>query len=219
MRQLKRGHREEDEFLSTMQKVVKFVVRHRETSIFVGAVAVVGIALAIFLLSRGEQQQPEADMLHMQALGLISMRQYQAAESTLYDLGQRFPRTRAGKIAYYYLGAVYYHTGRFQEALDNYKEFLKRERSDYVLVPAALLGAGGAAEGLKDYEQALTYYEKLTKDKDSPFYHVGMLSYGRVTGILGDTEKAKSILEELLEQEPAQDVASDAKFYIGFFSR
>ena len=218
MRQLKRGHYEEDEFQSTMEKVIKFIVRHRETSIFIGAVIVIGIGLIIFLNSRGEQRQPEADVLHTQAMGLIGLRRYEDAENVLLELTGRFPQTRPGKIGYYYLGVLYFYTGRFQEALDSYDEFLKRQRDDYILVPAALLGAGGAAEGLKDYERALDYYEKVARDKESPFHHLGMLAYGRTKGILGDKEEAREILRELLEQQPAQTIATDAKFYMGFFN-
>lgn len=218
MRQLKRGHREEDEFLSTMQKVIKFIVRHRETSIFVGAVIIVGIGSIIYLNSRSEQRNPEADVLHTQAMGLIGMRRYEDAENILLELTQRFPQTRPGKIGYYYLGVLYFYTGRLQEALDSYDEFLSRQRDDYILVPAALLGAGGAAEGLKEYDKALDYYERATKDKESPFHDLAMLSYGRTKGVVGDEKAAREILEELLEQQPSQNIAADAKFYIGFFN-
>jgi tetratricopeptide (TPR) repeat protein len=201
-----------------MEKVIKFIVRHRETSILIGAVVVVCVGLLIYVNSQGEQHQPEADMLHTQAMGLISLRRYDDAENVLLELTQRYPQTRAGKIGYYYLGVLFFYTGRFQQAMDSYDEFLKRQKKDYILVPAALLGAGGAAEGLKDYEKALSYYERATTDKESPFYHLALLSYGRTKGILGDKEAAQKILEQLLEQEPAQNIAADAKFYIGFFN-
>jgi tetratricopeptide (TPR) repeat protein len=218
MRQLKRGHYEEDEFQSTMEKAIKFIVRHRDTSIFIGAVIVIGIGALIYLNSRGEQRQPEADVLHTQAMGLIGMRQYEDAENILLELTERYPKTRPGKIGFYYLGILYFYTGRFQQALDSYDEFIKRASNDYILTPAALLGAGGAAEGLKEYDKAHEYYERATKDKESPFYHLAMLSYGRTTGILGNKEEAINILQELLEQESSQNIAADAKFYIGFFS-
>ncbi len=219
MRQMKRGHYEEDEFQTVMQKIVKYIVRHRETSIFIGLVVLVGAVLLIYVFSSGEQQNPEADLLHTQAMGLVSMGRFDDAENILLDLTQRYQNTRPGKIGFYYLGLIYYHTARFEEALHNFDEFLKHQKSDYLLVPAALFGAGCSAEGLRDYERATNYYKRVVKDKESPFYHLGMLAYGRVTGLVGNTEKAQEILKELVAQDPAADIANDAKYYIGYFNR
>lgn len=218
MKRMKRGHYKEDEFQSTMHKLIKYIVKHRDISIIVG---IVFIAIAVFFImrsGRSEKTNPEAEMLHLQAASLINMGRLQEAEAMLQDLTLRFGNIRAGKIGYYYLGVVYYHTGRFPEALENFDTFLQKEKNDYLLTPSALFGAASSAEGIKEYERALGYYEKLSKKKDSPFYFLGVLAYGRVTGLLGDKEKARSILRELVEENPPQDIANDARFYIGFFS-
>ena len=36
--------------------------------------------------------------------------------------------------------------------------------------------------------------------------------------MLGNKEKAKETLKKLLELNPAQDIANDAKFYLGYFN-
>ncbi|MCK4250499.1 tetratricopeptide repeat protein [candidate division WOR-3 bacterium] len=218
MRQIKRGHREEDEFRKIMKKFIKYVVRHRETSILVGIVILVGISFLVFTLSKSEQQNPAADLLHTQAMGLISMGRLQEAENILLDLTTRYQNTRPGKIGIYYLGTIYYHTGRFDESLENFDKFLSLQKKDYLLVPSALFGAGCSAEGLKDYERALGYYERAIKDKKSPFYFMGMLAYGRTNGLVGNTDKAREILKDLVAQNPPSDIANDARFYIGYFN-
>jgi tetratricopeptide (TPR) repeat protein len=218
MRQIKRGHYEKDEFQSVMNKVIRYIVRHRETSMFVAAVVLIGIFLIVFLTSGREKSTPEADMLYTQSMGLATMGRFQEAEKTLLELTSNYSDTRAGRIGYYYLGAIYYNTGRFDQALSHFEKFLGLQRKDYLLVPSALYGAACSAEGMKDYATALGYYEKVIADKESPFYSMGMLAYGRITGLLGDKTKARKILNELLEQEPSQEIATDARFYIGFFS-
>ena len=197
---------------------MKYIVRHRQTSIWVGVVFILAVVLVIYFLSSGEQQNTEAELLHTQAMGFISTGRLQEAENVLLDLTQRFENTRPGKIGLYYLGIVYYHTGRFDESLHYFDRFLNLQKRDYLLVPSALFGAGCSAEGLKDYEKALSYYEKIIKDKDSDFYLLGMLAYGRTNGIIGNTEKAKEILKELLDQNPSPDITSEAKFYLGYFN-
>ncbi|MGB3340878.1 MAG: tetratricopeptide repeat protein [bacterium] len=218
MRQIKRGHYEKDEFQTIMNKVIRYIVRHRETSMFVAVIVLIGVVLLVFMTSGRERQNPEADMLYTQSMGLATMGRFQEAETNLLELTSKYSGTRAGKIGYYYLGAIYYNTGRFDQALVHFEKFLSLQKKDYLLVPSALYGAACSAEGLKDYETALGYYEKVTHDKESPFYSMGMLAYGRVTGLLGDKAKAREILNKLLEQEPSQEIATDARFYIGYFN-
>jgi tetratricopeptide (TPR) repeat protein len=218
MRQMKRGHYEKDEFQTVMDRIIKYVVRHRDTSIFIGAVVIIGLALLIFLSSGREHQNPEADLLHTQAMGLVAMGRFQDAENILLELTSKYSNTRTGKIGYYYLGAVYYNTGRFEQALTNFEKFLSLQKKDFLLVPSALYGGACAAEGLKEYEKAQDYYERITRNKESPFYYMAMLSYARVTGLLGDKDKAQQILNDLLEQEPPSEIAADVRFYIGFFN-
>ncbi len=219
MRQIKRGHYKEDEFQSTMEKLLKYVVRHKEKSILIGAGALAAIVLVILFTGRGEQSNPQADLLHTQAIGLMSAGRIQEAEGVLSDLTQRFQNTRAGKLGLYYLGVITYHTGRFNESLEYFDRFLGVAKKDYLLGPSALMGAGSAAEALGDYEKALTYYEMLTKDDKSPLYSYGVLAYARVKGLLGDAQKAREILNGLLEDEPPADIEADARFYLGYFNQ
>jgi tetratricopeptide (TPR) repeat protein len=215
---MKRGHYEEDTFQSTVHRVMKFIARHQNIAFVVAAVIVIGGGYLIYSSSRGETRNPEAGILHTQAMGLISMGRFQEAEGILNDLTTRFKNTREGKIGIYYLGIINYHSGRFQESLDYFEEFLGMAGRDYLLAPSARYGAACSAEGLKDYTQAQIYYKKIIGYEDSPFYYPAFLSYARVTGLLGEKEKAIVLLEELLEKEPPNDIAMDAQFYIGFFS-
>jgi tetratricopeptide (TPR) repeat protein len=219
MRQIKRGVRTEDEFISTTRKVMKFIVRHRETSIWIGLGFIVGVILLIYFFSRGEVYRPEAEFLQTQAISHLTAGNLPEAEKVLLQLIDRYPKTRPGKVSLYYLGVLYYHTGRFEEARHFFEEFLGKEKKDFLLTPSALLGAGAAAEGMKDYESALTYYERMIKDKDSKFYFLGALAYGRVRGLLGDWEGAREVFNELLTQNPPPDIAGDARFYLGYFNR
>ncbi len=219
MRQIKRGHYKEDEFQSTVEKIMKYAVRHREQSIFIGVGFVVAVILLILFASRGEQSHPEADLLHTQALGLMTTGRIQDAETVLREMTQKYRSTRSGKIGLYYLGVLMYHTGRFDESLEFFDQFLSAEKKDYLLTPSALMGAGSAAEGIKDYERALGYYGKMVRDEKSPLYVYGALAHGRVLGILGKTEESRKALTALLEKELPTDVAADARFYLTYFNR
>lgn len=219
MRQIKRGHYKEDEFVSTIQKIAKYVVRHRDKSIIIGLGVMAVIIMLIFYFGRGEQKNPQADLLYTQALGLMSTGRIQEAEGVLMELTQTYQNTRAGKIGLYYMGVLTYHMGRFHESLEFFDRYLSVEANDYLLSPSARMGAGSAAEGLKDYERALKYYEKLAQDEKSPLYQWGTLAYGRVLGLLGNVEESRMVLEDLLAHDPPADVVADVNFYLGYFNQ
>src|SRR4030042_3838438 len=164
MQQMKRGHYAEDEFQSIMHKVMRLVVRHRDTSIIIGVGIVAAIVILILFVPNREVTKPEAELMLTQAISLIDVGRVDEAEGVLMETSRRFANTRAGKVSNYYLGAIKYHRGGFSAALAHFTKFLKSTKKDYLLIPAALLGAGNAAEGLKDYPQALKYYRRLTKD-------------------------------------------------------
>ncbi|MEO0227157.1 MAG: tetratricopeptide repeat protein [candidate division WOR-3 bacterium] len=216
---MKRGIKSEDSFQQFVERVIKYIVRHKETSIWLGIGIIGGIVFLVYFLTNTEADSPEADLLHTQAISMLSMGRVQEAENVFRELTEKYLGTRPGKIALYYLGIINYHTGRFAEALDYFNRFLGKVSNDHLLTPSAYFGAGCAAEGLKDYERAMKYYEKIARNKDSPFYFWGMLAWGRLTGLCGNPQKAIEILEELIKQNPPYDVISDAKYYIGYFNR
>ena len=219
MRQIKRGHYKEDEFQSTIEKLLKYVVRHKEKSIIIGVGILAAVILLILFTGRAEQTNPEADLMHTQVLGMMTTGRIQEAESILRELTTKYQNTRAGRIGLYYMGVVTYYGGRFEESLEYFDKFLGVARNDYLLGPSALMGAGNAAEAMKEYEKALGYYEKLMKDEKSPLHDYGTLSYGRVQGLLGNKEKSEEVLKALLETDPPADVAVDANFYLGYFNQ
>lgn len=214
---MKRGHYEEDQFQSTLHKAMKFIIKHKDIAIVIAAVIIIGGGFLMYSSTRSEKQNPEADILHTQAMGLINMGRLEEAENILQDLTTRFKGTRSGKIGVYYLGVINYHTGKFEESLRYFKEFLRIAGNDYLLAPSAHYGAACAAEGIKNYAEAQVHYKKIINDDKSPFYFPAALSYARVTGLLGDRDTAKRLLQELLDKEPPADIATDAQFYIGYF--
>ena len=218
-RDMKRGVKTEDEFQTIMQKIIKYVVRHKETSIWVGVGIVAAIVVFGWFTSRNETVKPEAELLQTQAISLITAGRHQEAENVFMDLTGRFGNTRPGKTANYYLGFIFYYRGQFAEALDYFKKFLSKMKDDYLLTPSALFAAGCAAEGMKDYAAALGYYSKIASDNKSPFYQQAQLACGRVNGILGNKEKAQEILKGLVAQNPPPDITNEAKFYIGYFNK
>ncbi len=219
MRNIERGHEKEDEFRSLMQKVIKYIVRHRENAIWGGITIVAVIVGLIYISSKRVSTKPEAELMYTQAMSLVTMGRMQDGEQMFQQLSEKFPSTRPGTLALYYLGTINYYNGRHQEALTFFEKYLAKDRNDYLLQGSARYAAGCAAEGLKDLEKALGYFRRVADQKDSPFYFAGSLASGRLEGMLGNKEQARQILQALLKEENLpQDISNDAKFYIGYFN-
>lgn len=219
MRNIERGHVKEDEFRSLIQKVIKYILRHRENAIWIGIAIVAVIVGLIYMSSRRVTVKPEAELMYTQAMSLVTMGRLSDGEQMFSQLSEKFPSTRPGTVAFYYLGTIKFYRGQYQEALDLFEKYLSKDPNDFLLAGSARYAAGCAAEGIKDYEKALKYYQQISAKKDSPFYLPALLASGRLEGMLGNKEKARIILEELLKQENlSQDLARDAKFYLGYFN-
>jgi len=219
MRNIERGHEKEDEFRSLMQKAIKYIVRHRDNAIWGGITIVAVVVGLIYISSKRDTVKPEAELMYTQAMSMVTMGRMQDGEQLFQQLSEKFPSTRPGTLALYYLGTISFYNGRHQEALTFFEKYLAKDRHDYLLGGSALYAAGCAAEGVKDLEKALGFYRRITSRKDSPFYFAGQLATGRIEGLLGNREQARQILQDLLKEENLpQDISSDAKFYIGYFN-
>lgn len=219
MRNIERGHEKEDEFRSLMQKVIKWIVRHRENAIWIGITVVAAVVGLIYLSSKRDTVKPEAELMYTQAMSLVTMGRLADGEQMFQQLSEKYPSTRPGTLALYYLGTISYYNGRHEEALTFFDKYLKKDGNDHLLGGSALYAAGCAAEGVNDLEKAIGYFRRAAGRKDSPFYFAGRLQSGRIEGLLGNREQARQILQDLLKEENLpQDISTDAKFYLGFFN-
>jgi len=72
-------------------------------------------------------------------------------------IAEDYGYTKAAKLAHFYIGSIYLKQGKYQEALDNLKDF----NSDDVLIrPRANCLIGDAYLELNDLDNALEYYKK-----------------------------------------------------------
>jgi tetratricopeptide (TPR) repeat protein len=218
MRNIERGHVKEDEFQSLMQKAIKYIVKHRENAIWGVVMVIAAVVVVVYLSSRNEAVKPEAELMQTQAISLITMGRIADAQNMFTQLSEKYPSTRPGKISLYYLGVISFSGGKFAEALTFFNRYLGKDKDDFLLSGSAFYAAGCCAEGMKDYEKALVFYRKAAGNKKSPYYHQALLASGRLEGMLGNKDQAKEILRKLLELNPAQDVANDAKYYLGYFN-
>lgn len=124
-------------------------------------------------------------------------------------LSDEYSGTKAGKLARFYLGAIYLKQGKYQEAVDNLSGF----NSDDMLVgPRANCMLGDAYMELNDPAKALEYYKKAALHAPNKYFSPRYLMKAALAQELTKNyTDAISTYEMLLEKYYDSQEAQDAK--------
>ncbi len=128
------------------------------------------------------------------------------------EVMDEYAGTKAGNLAKYYAGLVYYKKGEFDKAIDYLKDF----SSDDQIVSSMSLGAiGDAYLEKEDMGQALAYYQKAIDRNENDFVApIYLQKKAWVYEIQGDWANALSAYEKIQKDYPKSSEASSVKKYI-----
>lgn len=76
----------------------------------------------------------------------------------------KYANTKSANLAYYYLGVAYLNKGEYAKAAESLTNY---SGSDPIIAPAALGAAGDAYVELKQYDNAITFYNKAVSKGDN----------------------------------------------------
>jgi TolA-binding protein len=85
----------------------------------------------------------------------------------LLSIAENYSGTKSGKLAHFYVGAIYLKKGKYQEAVDHLKQY---DGSDLLITPRAHCMLGDAYLELDDKEQALEFYKKAALHAPNKFF-------------------------------------------------
>lgn len=131
----------------------------RVLGIVIGILVVAGVVFGYFTMRNSRMRKAES------RLGLVYIMletgSYQEAADSLLSLTKNFGGTPAGKIAVYMLGHINFLAGRYDEAMQFYKDFIANPVDDSDLVAAAMMGIATCYEEKAQYVEAAKAYEEL----------------------------------------------------------
>jgi tetratricopeptide (TPR) repeat protein len=170
---IKKKLKEPDEFITLTERVYLFLTGHAK-SVAAGGGIVLLLFLAFFLF-QGWEKKKEGNAYQMFTLAVES---YQAA-STSYREGSlqeyknllerfdqvitKFPGTSWGKLSMLFKGNLHLRLGEFEEAIKAYDAFLQKAGKEKLYRIFAMEGLGYSYEGKRDYERALSAYQKIVE--------------------------------------------------------
>lgn len=117
----------------------------------------------------------------------------------------------AGSAAFFYAGVCELHLGNYSEALD----YLSGYKGKDEIMKAKVLGSkGDAYEGLEQYKEAVSCYEKAAGVVDNVFAASYLLKAGVACEELGDNAKALAFYKKIKDQYPQSMEGYDIDKYI-----
>ena len=191
-----------DEFISWGSKAMQYAMAHL-TYIGLGALLLVAIILALVLL-RQHRAANEEVAFTLLGRGIALYQEEAKREEALpifSELIKDYPRTRGGEVALLYRGRSYMLQGEYDQAIADFKLFLKRSSQPF-LRTIALNALGNAYSTQGEYQQAIDNFQQVIASGDEWLRPYVFLQMGMCWEKLGEKKKAAEAYQESLELSP-----------------
>ena len=142
----------------------------------------------------------EANALYNIERGSEEARDYKTTLEAFEKIEISYPRSKVAPFAHMYLGEIYYRTGEFSKALENYN-MLIQDNPDESLTIFAQYGMGKTYESMGKNDDALKYYEIVSK-RNSSLGTIILMDLGRLMEKMKRTEDAKRKYQEFIDMNP-----------------
>lgn len=134
--------------------------------------------------------------------------QYPGFEKIIAD----YDNTKAANLAYYYLGVAYLNKGEFNKAIENLTSYSGK---DNIIAAEALGSTGDAYVELKQYDKAITYFQKAADKGDNAFHTPFYLKkLGLVYEAKNDFKSAAEQYQKIKDEYPASTEGQTIDAYI-----
>jgi tetratricopeptide (TPR) repeat protein len=123
-----------------------------------------------------------------------------------------YDNTKSANLGYYYLGVAYLNKGEFQKAAETLSKY---SGSDPIIAPEALGASGDAYVELKNYDEAIVYYNKAISKGDNLFAApIYLKKLGLVYEEQKDFKSAVEAYSKIKSDYPESATASTIDMYI-----
>jgi len=196
----------------TWEKIEDFFDKYRK-GVIIGAA---GIIVAAGLYGGYKYMQSENNEEASNAAWTSSL--YWESDSldkaipALQSVVEEYGSTDPGNIAKFQLGAALLQKGKYQDAIDQLKDF--DGHGDFLVQARAYCLIGDAYSELNSSDEAISYYEKAANEKpNEQFTPRYLVKLGIAYEEAKDYAKAAEAYDKILKEYPTCPEAFDAKKY------
>lgn len=181
-----------------------------------GAIIVIGVAVLCYHKFYAQPQKDEAAEQMYPAEANFRAENYELAlngDGNVLGFSQIIDEygSYAGSAVYFYAGVCELQLGKYEEALSYLNKY---KGKDEILKARALGCKGDAYEGLENYKEAVSCYEKAAGVADNMFAASYLLKAGIASEELGNKDKALSFYKKIKDQYPQSMEGYDIDKYI-----
>jgi tetratricopeptide (TPR) repeat protein len=199
-----------DEFITLTGKAITFA-RDYQNQIFYAFCAIVVVVL-IFLGYRYFTQRAEVKAFSMlqqtqseyQTLKAASSapEAYSKVAAAFQRILKKYGGNAGGKLARVIFANISYDAGQYDTAIALYKQSLEDFKDDKAVYHLILSSLGYAYQQMDDMQNAIVYFERAAKAKDSPVREEALFNLGWVYQKLGEAAKSEQTLQTILDDYP-----------------
>jgi len=154
---------------------------------------------------RGQSAKGDtSDTLAVQAIGLFTNGQFQPALDQANSIRTQYPGSRGAAIAAYVRGKAQLQLGVFVDAERAFTDYLNESSKERFFEEAAKRGLAASLEGQRRFAEAGQMYEDLAAEVSDPLVDTTLLDAARAYELGGATQKAKEVLERVIQKDGAQ---------------
>jgi predicted negative regulator of RcsB-dependent stress response len=207
MKRVVKKQLKEDEFVSTMTKIMDFFkTRTREVAIAAGVVAFLGLLYAGLRFIQAQNVKKESRLL-TQMFDLRS--ELKTKPEDLEKLEQLASDGKFGRLAYVLTATYWIEQGDLEKARTSLEK-IKAEPKDFIHYQAQdLLGQVNTLE--KKYDQAIAIYSRIEEEKPKA-YGLDVILFHKAEALegKGETKDAVAVYKKLQEDFPQSYYGYDA---------
>ena len=133
------------------------------------------------------------------------------------DIADDFKSTKPGNLANYYAAICFMELGQFEDAIDYFDRF---DKKDEAISPVALGATGDAYVELGDTKKGIEFYLKAINYSENEFYNpIYLLKAGQIYELEGNFEKALEMYQRIKDDYPQSSEGNNIEKYIARVSR
>lgn len=193
----------EQEILTVAHKVSGLMAAYRnQVTIAVAAVAIALVVLAGYSFIRSSQEQKAAPLVavaheYYSPAGAMNA-DYAKALELFRDVQKKYPGTKSGAIAQYYVGNCLINMGRPDEALKEYQAFVNRYPDEKFLLGLVYQRMGYASLMLGKQAEAVKAFELSEKVSGPGVATVELARLYEASGNIPESQKKYKLIMEKL---------------------